>query len=356
LWGRDLSGSLQGAGGIGGLLAVQMGGNWYFPLFDHNGNVTTYADESGAIVAEYTYDAFGRTITATGPLADAFPHRFSTKYFDAESGLYYYGYRYYSPNLMRWMCRDPIGEQGGANVFAFLANGPVDQVDAAGLIAYVVCGPDIEMPTIVAEWNRTAWQVRNEFIRTYRDSYLGRDGIKHIWVSGDREEEVDGVEFMNRLAREKVEYRAAPFRTLIGDTLYLQELVKQHRYSWDVTFYWHHTYSDNKVYYRGDGTRTLPPPDHTSQVWDNQQREGRRHVESWLRLSVPVAMSMGHFRYASCVWDTERKAGNPISAGAAEYVSPSFVFGFTPDGRPARCTVFWKAQDVVEKVVSNDSP
>ena len=49
----------------------------------------------------YTYDAFGRTVTATGPLADTFPHRFSTKYFDPETGLYYYGYRYYSPTLMR---------------------------------------------------------------------------------------------------------------------------------------------------------------------------------------------------------------------------------------------------------------
>ena len=36
--------------------------------------------------------------------------RFSTKYYDAETDLYYYGYRYYSPSLGRWISRDPITE------------------------------------------------------------------------------------------------------------------------------------------------------------------------------------------------------------------------------------------------------
>ena len=61
----------------------------------------------------YTYDAFGRTISQSGPLADVFRHRFSSKYFDMETGLYYYGRRFYSPVLRRWLNRDPIGEEGG---------------------------------------------------------------------------------------------------------------------------------------------------------------------------------------------------------------------------------------------------
>ena len=68
--------------------------------------------------SSYTYDAFGRTISATGPLADTFPQRFSTKHFDPETDLYYYGYRYYSPTLMRWLNRDPIEEEGGMNLYA----------------------------------------------------------------------------------------------------------------------------------------------------------------------------------------------------------------------------------------------
>ena len=112
VWGKDLSGSLQGAGGVGGLLAVVIDGSPYFPTYDNNGNVTRYLDASGNTVAQYAYDAFGNITSATGPMADVFPHRFSTKYFDSETGLYYYGYRYYSPSLMRWLTRDPIEEQG----------------------------------------------------------------------------------------------------------------------------------------------------------------------------------------------------------------------------------------------------
>jgi YD repeat-containing protein len=76
IWGRDLSGTMQGAGGVGGLLAVLIDETWYFPLYDNNGNVMAYVDESGVVVAEYVYDAFGETIAKSGSMADVFAHRF----------------------------------------------------------------------------------------------------------------------------------------------------------------------------------------------------------------------------------------------------------------------------------------
>jgi RHS repeat-associated protein len=132
VWGKDLSGTLQGAGGVGGLLAVQLGGAWYFPFYENNGNVLAYADETGTIVAEYLYDAFGRTIEATGHLADIFRYRFSTKYYDCETGLYYYGYRFYAPEFMRWINRDPIEEDGGLNLYGYVANNPIIYIDPFG--------------------------------------------------------------------------------------------------------------------------------------------------------------------------------------------------------------------------------
>ena len=95
----DLSETLQGAGGVGGLLAVSSNGSFYFPTYDNNGNITKYIDESGNIVATYEYDDFGRLISQTGPLADLFRIRFSTKYFDAKTKLYYYGERFYDYEL-----------------------------------------------------------------------------------------------------------------------------------------------------------------------------------------------------------------------------------------------------------------
>ena len=136
-WGKDLSGTLQGAGGVGGLLYLTVDGAIYIPFYDNNGNVTRYLDANGNTVAQYTYDAFGKLIAKSGPLADFFRHRFSTKYCDIETGLYYYGYRFYSPTLMRWMNRDPIEEDGGLNVYAFCLNIPVASYDILGQLVQV---------------------------------------------------------------------------------------------------------------------------------------------------------------------------------------------------------------------------
>ena len=132
-WGADLSETLQDAGGVGGLLVVSVDGSFYFPAYDNIGNVTKYIDECGNVVAAYEYDDFGRIISQSGPMAEIFRIRFSSKYYDTETGLYYYGYRFYSPALMRWLNRDPIEEEGGLNLYGFCENNAVSFYDALGL-------------------------------------------------------------------------------------------------------------------------------------------------------------------------------------------------------------------------------
>ena len=78
------------------------------------------------------YDDFGRTISRSGSMADFFRMRFSTKYFESETGLYYYGYRFYSPALMRWLNRDPIEENGGMNLYGFCGNNAMWRFDKDG--------------------------------------------------------------------------------------------------------------------------------------------------------------------------------------------------------------------------------
>ena len=151
--GNDLSGSAQGAGGVGGLLEVTYSGaattNCFVP-FDGNGNVAALVNAAdGTSVANYEYGPFGEVIRATGPMAKANPFRFSTKYQDDETDLLYYGYRYYKPSTGRWVSRDPIEEEGfnnspavgemfdadeaSLNVYAFVDNVPVMQEDINGL-------------------------------------------------------------------------------------------------------------------------------------------------------------------------------------------------------------------------------
>ncbi len=138
-FGLDLSGSLQGAGGVGGLLAIDDGAAHAY-TFDANGNVSEVLDNSGSVVAHYEYDPFGNTMTVSGGYAAVNVYRFSTKYQDDESGFYYYGHRFYSPELGRWPSRDPIEEQGGENLYGFVANNPVNLIDLLGELGYSSLG------------------------------------------------------------------------------------------------------------------------------------------------------------------------------------------------------------------------
>jgi RHS repeat-associated protein len=92
---------------------------------------TTYA--VGSLVASYEYDAFGKTLREEGPYAAANPFRYSTKYTDNETGLVYYGMRYYAPSLGRFINRDPIAEQGGLNLYGFVGNDGVNRWDYLGM-------------------------------------------------------------------------------------------------------------------------------------------------------------------------------------------------------------------------------
>lgn len=78
--------------------------------------MTELVDTEGSIVAHSECDSYGNLITTEGTEAHSNPSRFSTKYLDAEVELYYYGYRFYSPTLGRWINRDPIGEHDFASL------------------------------------------------------------------------------------------------------------------------------------------------------------------------------------------------------------------------------------------------
>jgi len=134
VWGSDLSGSLQGAGGVGGLLMVDDSkGASDFYAYDGNGNVLGLVNANdGTLAAQYDYGPFGEVLHLTGPSARANPFRFSTKYQDDESELLYYGYRYYNASTGRWPNRDPLEEDGGLSLFSFINNDAQNDWDSLG--------------------------------------------------------------------------------------------------------------------------------------------------------------------------------------------------------------------------------
>ncbi|MFN0126384.1 MAG: RHS repeat-associated core domain-containing protein, partial [Verrucomicrobiales bacterium] len=179
-------GSWEAAGGVGGLAWMQTGiaqtvamfsyqevsgnGEVHIPMMDHMGNIRHYyqikttagagpspATATGQLTANLDYDAFGREVRATGPKipatnpppalapndpwVDNLPFHFSTKFTDRESGLNYYGYRFYDPIDGRWLNRDPIMEEGGLNLYEMLQNGVVNKSDYLGLSVGVIVPP-----------------------------------------------------------------------------------------------------------------------------------------------------------------------------------------------------------------------
>ena len=146
--GRDLSGTVDGAGGIGGLLARSHGyssGSWAYHNFYHsdgNGNVTALVNSGGTLQASYTYDPYGRYLSSTGTLLTSNVMRFSSKPWvsflssSATSGLYYYGYRFYDPYLQRWLNREPLEEAVGSNLYEFVHGSPIYHVDSDGRIPW----------------------------------------------------------------------------------------------------------------------------------------------------------------------------------------------------------------------------
>jgi len=196
--GTDLSGSLEGAGGIGGLLARShgdSGGNWSIHNFYHadgNGNITYLVDSSQALAASYRYDPFGNTISSSGSLADANVYRFSSKMIHANSGLYYYGYRWYAPDVQRWLNRDPIGEWGSINLSSFVGNSSVNEIDALGLRGMRFNKLDCDaLRRLVSKyfylatqepWNKDAWERKADDIQGLIDRFCDDedDGDPHF--------------------------------------------------------------------------------------------------------------------------------------------------------------------------------
>ncbi len=95
-------------------------------------------------MARYAYDPFGNQIMAVGPVSALNPYRFSSKEWHPNSGLYYYGYRFYEPNLQRWLNQDPIQENGGINLHTFLANNCLGFIDFFGLCNCAQMKKDLE--------------------------------------------------------------------------------------------------------------------------------------------------------------------------------------------------------------------
>jgi RHS repeat-associated protein len=178
VWGLDLSGSIQGEGGVGGLLAMtdaSSPNSTVFVSYDGNGNVVgLIGSADGSLNSSIEYSHFGQIVRSKGLQTKSNPFLFSTKYVDEETGLLYYGHRYYSPNIGRWISRDPIEEIGGINMFGFVRNDLINYYDYNGLV---------ETPAVIRE---TVATIDPSYAQANASSVITHNYTKEWCVCGER--------------------------------------------------------------------------------------------------------------------------------------------------------------------------
>ena len=120
-------------------------GATYCPLADVQGTIWGYVDANNSIVARFEYDAWGNILSSTSsvPALAVNRYRFQCREWSAATGLVNFRARWYDPVTGRWLSKDPIGLNGGLNLYAFCGNDPVNLSDFFGL-----CTPK-KNPTII---------------------------------------------------------------------------------------------------------------------------------------------------------------------------------------------------------------
>jgi RHS repeat-associated protein len=139
VWGLDVSGTVGGAGGVGGLALMYYNGRAFIPLQDGRGNIHGYLDTTtGKNAVSWDFTAYGETIHERGGLSGVygtqdFLFRYQSKMQDMSGHLLYFGHRFYHPGMGRFPSRDPIEEDGGLNLYAYVGNSPINRSDVLGL-------------------------------------------------------------------------------------------------------------------------------------------------------------------------------------------------------------------------------
>jgi RHS repeat-associated protein len=157
----------------GNLFALERAGSRYYVATDQLGTPKVVTDNTGAVVKQVEYDAWGVKLSDSAPTFDL-PVGFAGGIPEATTGLVRFGFRDYEPGTGRWVAKDPILFRGGINLFLYSNNNPVVYKDPSGLATVYVWLPKdnayghasitLDDGTHISWWPAVEGRDRNKFI------------------------------------------------------------------------------------------------------------------------------------------------------------------------------------------------
>ena len=212
---------------IGAAIAIELNGQAFAPIHDHNGNVASLLDNVGNVFETYRYSAFGEEQiydTNNAPIdASINPWRFSSKRFDPETGFINFGRRYYSPSIGRFVTADPIGYEAGPNLYAYVLNNPLTHLDLYGLWA-TPCDDD----RVINVLRERDGERHRQFEAERRENYYNHFGVHdfqgeyiHLPHGCNTAAQIDAY-----LDRQGIAANTNPFHVPNSDNYYIENGVK----------------------------------------------------------------------------------------------------------------------------------
>ncbi len=117
-------------------VAIEIQDEIYAPIHDYRGNLSKLiSTRTGQVISFPAIDPFGKNLDK---FFSPTPWIFSSKHYDAETHLVYFGGRYYDPELEQWITPDPLGTLQHPNVYLYCLGNPVSYFDPDGRFALAI--------------------------------------------------------------------------------------------------------------------------------------------------------------------------------------------------------------------------